>query len=216
MINLIKKEFKLSMHPTVPIFLSFAAMLMIPNYPYYVTAFYTTLSIFFTCLTGRENNDITYSLMLPVAKKDIVKGRLLFTMIIEVIQILLFIPFIILNQKINPQGNVVGTDANIAFIGFTFILYGIFNYVFFSVYYKNVLKVGKAFISSNIAIFIYIVVIEVLMHVIPFFRDYLDTNDTENVSYKLIVLFAGIILYLLISFVTYKKSSELFEKLDLS
>ena len=44
---LIKKEFKLALHPTVPLFWLLSAMLIIPNYPYYVAFFYTTLGLFF-------------------------------------------------------------------------------------------------------------------------------------------------------------------------
>lgn len=36
---LLIKEIKLSLHPTIPIFLLLSAMLIIPNYPYYVVFF---------------------------------------------------------------------------------------------------------------------------------------------------------------------------------
>lgn len=75
-IKLIKKDFRLAMHPTVPLMLLTAAMVTIPNYPYTVSFFYVTLSIFFTCLLGRENRDIAFSLCLPVAKRDIVTARI--------------------------------------------------------------------------------------------------------------------------------------------
>ena len=55
--NLVYKEFCLAAHPTNYIFLSFAFMLLIPNYPYLVSFFYTTLGIFFMCLSSRENHD---------------------------------------------------------------------------------------------------------------------------------------------------------------
>lgn len=37
--NLVYKEFRLAAHPTNYIFLSFAFMLLIPNYPYLVSFF---------------------------------------------------------------------------------------------------------------------------------------------------------------------------------
>ena len=48
MLRLLQKEIRLAMHPTVPIFLLLSAMLLIPNYPYYVAFFYTGLGVFFT------------------------------------------------------------------------------------------------------------------------------------------------------------------------
>ena len=98
---LIKKEFKLALHPTVPLFWLLSAMLIIPNYPYYVAFFYTTLGLFFVCLTGRENRDIQYSMMLPVAKRDIVRGRFIFTLIVECVQVIAAIPFAVLRARLD-------------------------------------------------------------------------------------------------------------------
>lgn len=78
MSKLIKKEFLLSMHPITPLMLLLSVMVLIPNYPYAVMFFYMTLAVFFTCMMGRENQDVIYSLTLPVAKSDIVKARISF------------------------------------------------------------------------------------------------------------------------------------------
>lgn len=66
--NLIYKEIKLALHPTAPLFLLLSTLLLIPNYPYEVVFFYTCLAVFFHCLSGRENHDIEYSLLLPIQK----------------------------------------------------------------------------------------------------------------------------------------------------
>ena len=71
MSKLIKKEFLLSMHPITPLMLLLSVMVLIPNYPYAVMFFYMTLAVFFTCMMGRENQDVIYSLTLPVAKRHI-------------------------------------------------------------------------------------------------------------------------------------------------
>ena len=59
MLNLLRKELRLAVHPTSWIFLGLSLMLLIPSYPYYVAFFYTGLGIFFTCLSARENQDIS-------------------------------------------------------------------------------------------------------------------------------------------------------------
>lgn len=212
--NLIKKEFLLSMHPTAIIFLALSMMVIIPNYPYYVTFFYTGLGVFFTSLNGRENKDIYYTLSLPIAKKNIVKARFSFVIILELVQVIIAIPFAIIRQSMTIPGNQVGMDANIAFFGLSFILLGLFNYVFFSVYYKDVTKVGKAFAFSSIAVSIYIIIAESCAHVVPFFKNYLDTKDTMYVSYKVAVLFIGLLIYALLTYIVYLKSVNNFEKLD--
>ncbi|MFL0249775.1 ABC-2 transporter permease [Clostridium neuense] len=215
MIKLLRKELLLCMHPTAPIFLILSMMLIIPNYPYYVVFFYTGLAVFFTCLNGRENNDVFYTMTLPIAKKYIVKSRFVFVVLLELLQMLVAVPFAIIRQLMPLPGNQVGMDANIALFGLSFIMFALFNYIFFGIYYKNVDKVGKAFGLSSIAVFIYIAVAETCAHVIPFVRDYLDTKDPKYITYKLIVLAVGIVIYALITYSTYKKSVRSFEVLDL-
>ena len=83
--QLISKELRLCMHPAAIIFLILSAMVMIPNYPYLVAFFYTTLGIFFICLTGRENNDIYFSVCLPVEKTAIVTARFITAVLQSVI-----------------------------------------------------------------------------------------------------------------------------------
>ncbi|OAA90963.1 ABC-2 transporter permease [Clostridium coskatii] len=213
--KLLKKEIFLSMHPTAPIFIILSTMLIIPNYPYYVVFFYTGLAVFFTCLNGRENNDVFYTLTLPIAKKDIVKSRFAFVILLELAQVIAAIPFAIIRQNLPLPGNQVGMDANIALFGFSLIMLGLFNYIFFEIYYKDINKVGTAFVWSSTVIFVYIVIAETSVHILPFVRDYLDTKDPQYLVYKLIVLAVGTIVYIFLTYAAYRKSVKSFEALDL-
>ena len=216
MIKLIKKEFGLAMHPIVPMMLLLSAMVLIPNYPYIVIFFYVSMAIFFTCLSGRENNDVVYSLNLPIAKKNIVKARFAFAVILEIVQLIIMIPFSFLNQKINPTGNQAGMDANISLFAIAFIVYGLFNLIFFGSYYKNVSKVGIAFVKSSILLFILAGGDVVSSYAIPFVRDVLDTPDPKNLPQKVVFLLVGFLLYLSLTALIYKMSVVNFEKQDLN
>ena len=129
MSRLLKKEFLLSMHPITPLMLALSLMVLIPNYPYAVMFFYMTLAIFFTCMMGRENHDVVYTMTLPVAKKEIVKARICFVVILELLQMLLLVPFSLLRQHLNAMGNEAGMDANIVLFAEGFLLFGIFNLI---------------------------------------------------------------------------------------
>ena len=196
MSKLLKKEFLLSMHPITPLMLALSAMVMIPNYPYAVMFFYMTLAAFFTCMLGRENHDVIYTMTLPVAKSDIVKARISFVVISELLQMLLLVPFSLLRQFLNPMKNEAGMDANIVLFAEGFLLFGIFNLLFFYSYYKNVDKVGISFVKASVVFFILVVIDAVATHAIPFVQNCLDTPDPEYLEYKLIALGAGIVLYL--------------------
>lgn len=215
MSKLLKKEILLSMHPITPLMLVLSAMVMIPNYPYTVMFFYMTLAVFFTCMMGRENQDVIYTMTLPVAKKDIVKARISFVVILEMLQMLLMVPFSILRQNVNPMGNEAGMDANIALIAEGFLLFGIFNLMFFHSYYKNVDKVGVSFVKATVVFFVLVAVDAVATHVVPFVRDYLDTPDPEYLMYKLIALAVGVVVYLVMTIWVCGISIKNFEKQDL-
>jgi hypothetical protein len=213
--NMLYKEFKLAMHPTSIIFLSLSAMILIPNYPYYMIFFYTALAIFFTCLSGRENHDIFYTMSLPIRKRDIVKSRFYLVIILQLAQIITAIPFAMIRRTFSLPGNLVGMDANVAFFGLSFLMLGLFNLVFFTKYYKNTDKVGASFLLGTIVISIFMIIAEASVHVFPFMKDYLDTKDPEFLAYKIVVLAAGIILYSVLTLISYQRSVKTFEALDL-
>lgn len=73
--NLLYKEFRLAIHPSVYVFFLLSALLLVPSYPYYVSFFYLTLGVFLTFKTNRAENDIFYSALLPVRKGDVVRAR---------------------------------------------------------------------------------------------------------------------------------------------
>lgn len=213
--NLMKKEIILCMHPTSILFLLLSSMLLIPNYPYLIIFFYNGLSVFFTCLNGRENHDVFYSMTLPVAKKDVVKARFALVVALQLLQVVLLAPFAVLRQTFNLPGNQVGIDANIALFGFAFVFLGLFNWVFFSIYYQNVTQVGKAFGWASVVGFFYIMVVETCAHIVPFVKDRLDTTDPLFLGEKLAVLCVGIAMYVAFTLLVYKKSVRLFEQNDL-
>ena len=213
--HLLNKEFRLALHPTNLLFLMLSAMLIIPNYPYYVTFFYTALGLFFLCLNARETHDIAYSLALPVRTREIVKARIVFATMIELLQVAVAVPFAILRQSTYAPGNQVGMDANIALFGLSLLMLGLFNYRFFTAYYGNPNQVGKAFVLGSTVMFVYIVAAEALAHVLPFFRDQLDTPDTLYLAPKLVVLAIGAAAFALLTCLAFRVSAARFEKLDL-
>ena len=104
--ELLKKEISLVLHPTNWLFLALSALVLVPNYPYYVTFFYTGLGIFFLCLSGRENKDLEYTVALPVEKRDVVRARILVALLLEAAQMLLVGLFVAVSQSALKQKNL--------------------------------------------------------------------------------------------------------------
>ena len=108
--NIIYKELKLCIPPALYIlFALLAALVIIPNYPYFVAFGYAILAIFITFSQARDNKDIEFTSMLPIPRNDIVKSKLFTVLFLEGVQIVACIPFAILSALvINAGGNLVG------------------------------------------------------------------------------------------------------------
>ena len=138
--NLLLKEFKLCFLPINYIFLTFAVILIIPNYPCYVSFFYLLLNTFWIFKNGDLNKDLQYSLILPIRKSDIVKARIMSVAIYEIVFFILSIPFAILNHKLVPQGNNAGINSNFAFYGLVMIVLTISRFCFFTIYLVQIFE----------------------------------------------------------------------------
>ena len=140
--ELLNKELKLVLHPTNILFIPLAFMLFIPNYPYLVIMFYTCLGVFFMCQFGRENNDVFFTMMLPVEKHKTVLARIISVSLLELLEIAVCVPIALLRAKIMTPVNAADLDVNITLFAFFFMIFGVFNIIFFPAYYKNVKRIG--------------------------------------------------------------------------
>lgn len=213
--NLIYKEFKLSVHPTCYFFLPLAAMLLIPSYPYYVAYFYQTLGIFFTFLNGNATNDVFFTTLLPIRKRDAVKARFYTVILFELFQVIVSIPFAILRYIIYPVENLAGMEANVAFFGLVFVMLAIFNITFLPMFYRTAYKPGVPYLVSCVAMMVFVGLAEALINIIPAWKVALDTTNTAYYPQQLIVFIAGILLFALLTAAAYGRSVKHFEKLDL-
>ncbi|WP_243124579.1 ABC-2 transporter permease [Clostridium sp. AWRP] len=85
-------------------------------------------------------------MVLPIRKRDIVKARFYLVVCIELVQVIVCIPFAFIRDKFIPMNNQVGIEANVAFIGLSFIMLGLFNFILLTQYYKNGYKIGVPFV----------------------------------------------------------------------
>lgn len=215
MAKLLRKEFALFTHPTSWMFLAFGAMLLIPGYPMYVPFFWTTLGLFYACLSARENNDLYYTLLLPVRKRDAVYARGLYFALMELIQIAACVPFAILRYVLKIGPNAAGLDVNLALFGLSLVLLGLFNLLFLPRLYKNPAAVGKPFLLVSAAVFLYIIAAEVCCHALPLFRNVLDTPDPQFLGAKLAVLALGAAFFVLLTVLGTRRAAAIFERVDL-
>lgn len=211
------KEFRLALHPTNLLFLVLGAMLLIPAYPYYAAFIYTCLSIFFLFLNGRENQDTRFTALLPVKKRDVVKGRCVTVAAVELAQLLVGVPFAFLTARVNPNpaGNPVGIEANAAFFGLVLLMFGLFNVTFLPAFYRTAYKVGRALLLGGAVVTVYIVAAELAVQAVPALKAALDTRDPAFLPARLAVLGAGALAFIVLTLVSYRVAAKRFESVDL-
>ena len=211
---LLYKQLRLVCHPMTPVFCLFGIMVIIPNYPYTVIFFYVTLGLFFSFLNMREQKDLYYTALLPVPKRDAVKAGCLFTVLIELLSLVLLAPFAALAVHLQPgKDNLVGLDPNLALLAAGFLLYAVFNGVFLPSFYANGYKVGIAFLKAVIPTTLAMGALEALPHFPAL--GWLDDLDRAAQLRQLPYFVAAVLLYGIGTVLTFRRAAAQYEKVDL-
>lgn len=212
--TLLYKQLRLACHPMTPVFCLSGIMLLIPNYPYSVAFFYVTLGLFFTFLNMREQKDIYYSALLPLRKRDTVRAAVAFTVLVELLSVVITALFCLLSAKLQPgKDNAVGMDANLMLLGAGFVLYGVFNLVFFAYLYRSGYKVGAAYLKANLALWPMMLLAEALPH-FPSLM-WLNRVDTQANLRQIPILLFGVAVFAVLTILAYRRSAGLYERVDL-
>lgn len=209
------KEWRLGMSPVPLLFLLLSGLILIPNYPYYVTFFYNGLGIFMLMQSLRENRDTAYMMLLPVTKAQMVRARFQTVVQLELLQILACVPFMVLRARYGHLNNAVGIEANAAFLGLGLVQMGLFNLVFFPMHYRNGYDIGKPFVAASIAELFYIAAAETCDHVIPYMKTVCESYALRDQLRQLPVLLGGAAVYAGLTALALRSSVRRFERVDL-
>lgn len=214
MFNLLYKEFKIAIPLNVFLFSFFGIMIIIPNYPVLVGFIYVVMCLVIIFPVANENKDDYFTSILPVKKRDAVKSRFLSVILIQIVSLIITIPFVFVYRAIHSSGSIapLGLEANLTMFGSVLLIYGIENIAFFPLHYQDGRKLFIPILISLIASFIVMGIIEVLT-MIPS----LGINDYINghLSFRLLSFFFGFFVYIVLNFVAYKISAKKFEAVDL-
>ena len=211
--KLLYKELMLAAHPTSLVFAFLGCLVIVPAYPYTVIFMFGCLAPYITFLYARETNDAWYSAILPITKRESVKGKCQLIVSIQLFQLILSIPCVVLRTILQVENNPVGIDTTIAWYGFGFIIYGVFDLVFFPAYYKNGYKAGKAFMLAAIPMLLFMIAVEGAAH-LPTFA-WLDSYAPYDLLLQVPILVFGILCYIILLRIAYRVSVKRFERVDL-
>ena len=215
--DLFAKELKLAASPLSYLFVLFGLMFFIPSYPVLVGAFLVTLGIFYSFHTARESNDIVFSALLPIAKKDVVKGKYLFVCFIELCALLLMAATVLLRMTVMSELPVYRSNAmmnaNLFALGCALLIFGLFNIIFAGGFFRTAYKLGLPFLTYSIAAFLVIIAAEAAHHFPG--MDALNSIETEHIGLQVKLLICGAVLYTVMTLVSCRAACRSFEKIDL-
>ena len=223
---LLFKELRLAMHPICYVFIVlFPFMILIPSYPLgigfiYVLTCYPIL--FLGANKGQQSNDLLYSTLLPVRKKDIVMARIFTVIFMQVAFILVMTALYpvarIINNAVaqsaeNPSEYMIpglGLDSYVLLVAIALIGYAIADIIFFPIYYKH----GKSIVMSTLfTILGFVVYIGIFTIGLPFIPG-LDILNNLQLGIQFAILGAAILISFGLHVVVYKVSSKRLEMVD--
>jgi len=217
MSNILLKEIKLSASILSFLFIVFGLMFFLPGYPILCSVFFTTLGIFQSFQAARESNDIVFSALLPIAKKDVVKGKYLFVCFIEICSLILMAAAMLCRMTILRGSPVYRANAmmnaNPFALGAAFFIFGLFNWIFVAGFFKTAYGFAKPFVKYIIAGFLAIAVFEALHH-IPGLQA-VNAFGFDHFGLQTGLMAAGAAAFLVMTLLSYKTACRRFEKIDL-
>lgn len=217
MCNILLKELKLSASLLSFLFIPFGLMFFLPGYPILCGVFFVTLGIFQSYQNAREANDMVFSALLPISKRDVVRGKYLFTCAIELCSGLLMTLAVVLRMTVLADAGVYRSNAlmnaNLFALGMAFVGFGLFNLIFVGGFFKTAYKFGRPFVGYIIAVFLMMTIAEALHHFPGL--GFLNAFGTEHFAVQLLLLGIGAAFYLAVTLLSCKRSCKRFEKIDL-
>ena len=217
MSNIMFKETRLSASILAYLFILFGLMFFLPGYPILCGAFFSALGLFQSFQYAREANDTVFSVLLPIAKKDMVKGRFMFVCMIELLTLALMAIAMIIRMTVLADSVVYRSNAlmnaNPFALGAAFVIFGLFNLIFVGGFFKTAYKLGKPFVTFIIVGFVTIGIFEVLHHIPGL--EVLNAFGTDDLGTQILLLISGIVIYVLLTLFSMKRACYNFERIDL-
>lgn len=215
--NLLIKEFRLAASPISFIFIAFSFMTFIPGYPILCGAFFVCLGLFHSFQHSREENDILYTLMLPVKKSEVVSAKYLFVVSLQTAAFIIMAIFATVRMTLLSDMAVYRNNAlmsaNPLFLAFVLLIFLSFNSLFVGGFYRTAYKFSGPFIGFSAVTFLLIAVGETLHHIPGL--SFLNATEGDALLVPCIILVLTVIFYIFGTYISCRKAQKTFEKIDI-
>ena len=224
---LLYKELKLAMHPMCYLFIvMFPFMILIPSYPLFVGFIYVLVCypvLFLGANKGQQSNDLLYSVLLPIRKRDIVLARMMTVILMQftfiaIVSCLYPLALALNNaaREASPELTDIGLGLSgyVSVVAIAIVSYALADIIYFPIYYKK----GKSIVLSTLLMIfvtsIFLTVFTVIIPYIPGCEGYKTLLCDSGVGIQFAFLGGALVIYALIHFIAYKISAKRLELVD--
>ncbi len=211
--KLLYKEFRIAVHPLYIIASCFfGALVMIPQWIFFLVPLYFCM-VSAPNLLGqyRANKDNQFTMLLPVSRADVVKARIMTFSILELIHMVCTVIFIILHRLVYGTVSNFSFDLNGAYVGLSFVLFGVFNIVLFPLYYRDAQSYGIPVIAATLVTLITAGALEVPAILSSGFATFME----QILLVQIVLPLLGFALFVLLTVSAYRKSVHSFQQVGL-
>ncbi|MFU1795726.1 ABC-2 transporter permease [Paenibacillus azoreducens] len=217
MFNLLIKDLKLGVNPLFFVFpIVMGALMLIPGWVYFLVVMYffwvTAPNLF---AQFRSSNDLLFTAMMPVTKKDMVKARVSVFVILELMHIVFAMIYGLFTIHLYPNLTYHFFAPHMGFWGLNFAMFAIYNIILIPMYYKTAYKYGTAQLVSIVAAMIFAGVAQWLGIQSSYLFDIFNGSGADNMALQTSILVAGIIIFIAFTMIAYRIGVKRFLQVEI-
>ncbi|THF83267.1 ABC-2 transporter permease [Cohnella fermenti] len=217
MYNLLLKDLKLGVSPlffVLPLFTG--ALMLIPGWLYLLVPMYFCWITIPNMFGGyKSQNDLMFTSMMPVTKKDMVKARVSVIVILELLHLVVAMIFGAVNLRLYADMTVYFFEPHPGFWGLCFAMLAIFNLLLIPMYYKTAYKYGAASTTAIAGAMIFAGVAQWAGIQSPYLADLFSGSGADNTAAQASLLLAGVLVYAGFTFLAYRMAIKRFLKVEI-
>ncbi len=217
MYNLLMKELRIGVHPFFYVlpFLT-GALMLIPGWLYFFVTLYFCFITIPNLLGGyKSQNDIMFASMMPVTKQDIVKAKVSFIVLLELLHIGTAVLYGLISVHLYPDVSYLFFAPTIGFWGLCFVMLAIFNIVLLPMYFRTAYKYGAATIAATTAALMFAGGAEWIGIQNAYVFDLFKGEGMNQLAIHSLILLAGIAVFALLTTIAYHIAIKRFLKVEM-
>ncbi|WP_068621291.1 ABC-2 transporter permease [Paenibacillus tuaregi] len=214
--NLVMKDLKLGVSPLFFFMPLLGALMLVPGWLYFIVILYFCWITVPNMFGGfKAQNDLLFTAMMPVTKRDIVKARVTVVVILELLHMVVAMIFGMISLRLYPGFKYIFFAPHLGFWGLCFVMLGIFNLIFIPMYYKTAYKFGGAMLASVTAAMLFAGIAQWLGIQNSYVYDLFNGAGAENMGLQASILIAGIVIFTIFTMVANQIAVKRFLKVEI-